>query len=234
MSVVPREMERPAPPGRVARAAAFWQNSIGKKALMALTGIVLFIYVLGHLLGNLQVYAGREVINAYARFLHGNPGLLWTARVILLAAVIIHMAAGFQLYWQKRRTRPVAYRGRRWVEGSLSSRSMLWSGLIILVFVVYHLLDLTTGTLHPDFRELDPYDNMVTGFRVIPSAIAYLIAMVGLGFHLQHGLWSMFQSLGAGSPAFIQRLKQVALVLAVLIFLGFVSIPVAVLTGLLG
>lgn len=219
---------------RAQRAFAFWRNAIGKKALMAVTGAVLFVYVVGHLLGNLQVYAGPAQIDAYSRFLHSNPGLLWTARVILLAAVIVHAGAGIQLWFQKRRARPVPYRSRGNVQASIGSRTMIWSGLVILAFVVYHLLDLTVGTANPSFVDLDPYRNMVASFRRVPSAIAYLVAMAGLGFHLQHGLWSMFQSLGVTNPRWMGGVKQVAALVAVLVFLGFASIPVAILTGLVG
>jgi succinate dehydrogenase / fumarate reductase, cytochrome b subunit len=215
------------------RLALLWQNSVGKKALMALTGIVLFLYVLAHLIGNLQIYAGSDKIDAYARFLHSNPGMLWVARAVLLAAVITHAAAGIILWLEKQRARPIAYTAPGNLQASAASRTMIWSGLAILFFVVYHVANLTLGAGIPGYEEVKPSVNVPAAFRVTWAAIVYIIAMVGLGFHLWHGLYSMWQSLGFRHPRYTPGIRAAAALVATLIALGNISIPVAVLAGLL-
>jgi succinate dehydrogenase / fumarate reductase cytochrome b subunit len=221
-------------PTRADRAAAFWQNSIGKKALMAVTGIILFAFVLAHLIGNLQVFAGREKLNAYAEFLQHNVGVLWVARIVLLVSVAVHAIAGIQLTMAKRAARPVQYHTWRRIQSTPGSRTMIWSGVLILVFVVYHLLHLTVGTAHPSFIRGDVYANVIEGFRQVGASIAYIISMVGLGFHLQHGLYSMFQSLGFSHPRYTPGFKRFAALAATLIALGNISMPIAILAGLVG
>jgi len=232
MRVATEGNERPAPrpPSRV---AAFWGNPIGKKALMSVTGIVLALYVLAHMLGNLQIFGGPGPINRYAALLHASPPLLWTARVILLAALLVHVVAGVQLWLDKRAARPVEYRELRPVVSSTASRTMIVSGLLILLFVVYHVLDLTIGVANPSYVELDPYHNVIASLGRAAAAIAYVVAMVALGFHLWHGLWSMSQSLGVASARLTPGVKRVAVFFATIIALGFISIPVAVLVGVL-
>jgi len=215
------------------RLVLLWQNSVGKKALMALTGIILSLFVLAHLIGNLQVYMGAEKLNAYAAFLQGSKGLLWTARIVLLASVLAHAAAGVILWLEKQQARPVAYFDRTNVQSSAASRTMIWSGLLILAFVVYHILHLTLGVVHPSFRDLAAYENVVNGFRVVGASVFYIVAMVGVGFHLWHGLYSMSQSLGFRHPRYTPVIRSVAALLATLIALANISIPVAVLAGIL-
>lgn len=222
------------------RTAQFYRNTIGKKVVMAVTGLILFGYVVGHLAGNLQVYAGREVMNAYGEFLHTSPGLLWGTRLLLLVSVILHIAASVSLTLQARRARPERYVKLRPVQASYSSRTMMWSGPIIAAFVIYHLLHFTFGTVHPDFQQQMianqaiplPYDNVVSGFKVLPVSLAYIFAMVLLGMHLHHGLYSMFQSTGLVHPRYTPTLKQFARAAAALIVFGYISIPIAVLTGI--
>ncbi len=221
-------------PSSAVRLALLWQNSVGKKALMAVTGIILFLFVLGHLVGNLQVYQGAEKLDAYARFLHEHVVPLWIIRLILLATVATHALAGIVVTVEKWRARPVAYYTRTNIQGSVASRTMIWSGLLIFAFVVYHLLDLTFGTVHPGFRPLMAYENVVGGFKVTGAAVAYIVSMVGLGFHLWHGLYSLTQSLGFRHPRYTPAIRSVAALLATLIALGNISIPVAVLTGFVG
>ncbi len=215
------------------RVARFYESTIGKKAVMAATGLILFGFLIAHMLGNLQIFLGRAVMNHYAETLHGNPGLLWTARTILLVSVVLHIWASIPLALLKKKARPVAYVKRANVQSSFASRTMMWSGPIIAAFVVFHLLHLTTGTLHPNFAKLDAYNNLVTGFKVIPAAIAYIIAMVLIGMHLSHGIWSMFQSVGISHPRYTPMVKKFAAVVSWILAAGFVSVPVAVLTGLL-
>jgi len=220
-----------APP--LKREVGFYEASIGKKVVMAVTGCILFLFVVGHLLGNLQVYLGPEVLNAYARKLRELGPLLWVVRGVLLLSVLVHIITGVQLWLANRAARPVGYVRRNWVRGSFSSRTMILSGPLIGLFVLYHLLHLTWGTVHPEFNhELDVYANVVRGFSHWPASLAYIVAMVVLGFHLAHGIWSMFQSVGWNHPRYMPAIQKAAVVLAVLIVAGNISIPVAVLAGI--
>jgi succinate dehydrogenase / fumarate reductase cytochrome b subunit len=214
------------------RAVRFYESTIGKKAIMAVTGLILFGFLIAHMLGNLQIFLGREVMNHYAETLHGNPALLWSARIILLISVVLHIWASIQLTMLKTEARPVGYVKRENVVSSWASRTMMWSGPIIAVFVVLHLLHLTTGTIHPQFVELHAYENLVTGFLVVPMALVYIASMFFIRFHLSHGIWSMFQSMGFSHPKYTPRIKQFANVFSWALFAGFVAVPLAVLTGL--
>src|SRR5215470_9497677 len=184
------------------RVARFYESTIGKKAIMAVTGLILFGFLIVHMLGNLQIFLGREVMDHYAETLHGNPPLLWTARLILLISAVLHIWASIQLSMIKNEARPVGYYKRANVSSSWASRSMMFSGPIIAIFVIFHLLHLTTGTIHPHFVELHAYENLVSGFLVVPFALIYIAAMVFIGFHLSHGIWSMFQSMGLSHPRY--------------------------------
>jgi succinate dehydrogenase cytochrome b subunit len=223
-------MERPE---HVSRLGALWSSAIGKKALMAATGVILFLYVFFHLLGNLQVFAGPELINRYASLLRVAPLLLWTVRAILLVALVVHAVAGAQLYLTAREARPVRYQDFRPMNSSTASRTMIWSGLLILAFVIYHLLDLTVGVVNPSFREGDVYHNVLATFGRGAGVLAYVIAMIALGFHLWHGLWSLFQSLGFANRRITPGIKRFAAAVAVILTLGFSSIPMAVLVGII-
>jgi succinate dehydrogenase / fumarate reductase cytochrome b subunit len=218
------------------RLSLIWASNVGKKALMALSGIILFAYVVAHLLGNLQIYMGSEKINAYAHFLHSNEGMLWTARIVLLAAVLVHAIAGIQLWFRKRAARPIPYHTRENIQASAASRTMIVTGLLIGLFVVYHVLDLTVGAARvpqQSFQDLNPAFNVTHGFAFAPAAIAYIVAMIALGLHLWHGVYSMFGSLGLTHPRYTEGVKKFAALAATLIALANISIPVAVLTGLL-
>jgi succinate dehydrogenase / fumarate reductase cytochrome b subunit len=214
------------------RAARFYEATIGKKVVMAITGVILFGFIIGHLLGNLQIFLGREKIDAYGEFLHRTPAVLWSARIVLLVSVILHVTASIQLTLLKWRARPVKYAKKDSVGSTYASRTMMWSGPIIFTFVIYHLLHFTFGTVHPAFEPGKVYDNMVIGFRQVPVSLAYIAAMVFLGFHLQHGVWSMFQSIGVAHPRYTRVLQTFARVATVLIVIGNISIPVAVMTGI--
>jgi succinate dehydrogenase / fumarate reductase cytochrome b subunit len=214
------------------RSLRFYEATIGKKMVMAVTGVILFLYVIGHLIGNLQIYMGPEKLNHYAVFLRSLGSLLWIVRLVLLTAVILHIVAAYQLWRQNRTARPSRYVKRGNVQADYASRTMVWSGPIILAFVVYHLLNLTFGVLHPDFNHnLDVYHNVVTAFQQIPASIAYIVAMGLLGLHLYHGVWSMFQSVGINHPRYTPLLKGFALYSTVFIVAGNISIPVAVMAG---
>jgi succinate dehydrogenase / fumarate reductase cytochrome b subunit len=219
----------------------FYHSAVGKKAVMAVTGILLFGFVLVHMIGNLHLYEGPQYLNDYGRFLRqvGAPAIpphvaLWLARAVLLTAVLLHMWAAWQLTLMNREARPQRYLRRQTVHTSYASRTMRWGGVIILLFVIFHILNLTTGTVHPggEFIEGDVYHNVVTGFQVWYVSLFYILAQVALGFHLYHGLWSMFQSLGWNHPRFNRWRNSFAHAFAWIITLANISFPLAVLTGL--
>jgi len=211
----------------------FWQTTVGKKAIMAVTGVILFGFVVGHLLGNLQIFESPEKINHYAVFLRSVPALLWGARITLFISVCLHIWSSFELWLLQREARPIKYLKKANVNSTYASRTMMWSGPIVLAFVIFHLLHLTFGAVHPGapFQEHNVYNNVVTGFRVWPVSLFYIIAMIMLCYHLYHGLWSMFQTLGFSHPVYTPWLKLFAKVVAILIAVGNISIPVAVLAG---
>ena len=214
------------------RVARFYESTIGKKAIMAVTGLILFGFLVAHMLGNLQIFLGSEVMAHYAEMLHGNMELLWPARIILLVSVLLHIWASISLSKVKRDARPVAYVKHTNIASSWASRTMMLSGPIVAAFVVYHLLHMTTGTLHPNFIPLHPYENLVSGFMVVPVALIYIVVMIFIGFHLSHGIWSMFQSLGFSHPRYTPAIKKFAAIFSWILIAGFIAVPLAVLTGL--
>ena len=199
---------------------------------MAVTGLLLAGFLIVHMLGNLQIFLGPDVMNHYAETLHLNPPLLWTVRTILLISVVLHIWASIQLSAVKRQARPIAYTKYQPIHSSWASRTMMVSGPIIAGFVIFHLLHLTTGTIHPDFIPLHAYENLVTGFSVIPIALIYIAVMIFIGFHLSHGVWSMFQSVGFSHPLYTPLIRRAAAVIAWILIAGFISVPLSVLTGL--
>lgn len=217
----------------------FYEASIGKKAVMAVTGCILFLFVMGHLIGNLQIYlpAGEDgvyPIDHYAHFLRSLGELLWVIRGVLLLSVILHITAGVQLWLANRSARPQKYVKSRWVEADLASRNMIITGILAGVFIVYHIFDLTVGTAHAgSFEHLQVRDNLISGFSNPGPVIAYILAMIFLGYHLSHGVWSMFQSVGFNHPRYMPPIKKFAVVAAILIALGNISIPLAVYFGLI-
>jgi succinate dehydrogenase / fumarate reductase cytochrome b subunit len=202
---------------------------------MATTGVVLVAFVVLHMVGNLQVYLGPEAFNAYARelraILHGAG--LWVARSVLLASVVLHIWAATSLTLTSRRARPVGYRRWKPRESTYASRTMRWGGVILLAFVVYHLMHFTFGNAHPDFVEGDVYHNFVVGFQSPAVGLAYGVAMVLLGLHLRHGIWSMAQTLGLSHPRYKRLAQGTALAIALLVVAGNLSFPIAVMSGLL-
>jgi succinate dehydrogenase / fumarate reductase, cytochrome b subunit len=215
------------------RALTFYSTSIGKKVVMAITGLMLFGFVIGHMLGNLQVFIGANQMNEYAAILKANAGLLWGVRLVLLVAVVLHIVAAVQLTRMNRRSRPDGYYYKDVIQADYAARTMRWSGLIIAVFVIFHLLHLTTGTVHPRFDVHDVYRNVILGFRVWPVSVFYSIAMVALALHLWHGVWSMFQTVGLINPKSDRMIHWLAAIASLSIAIGFISIPMAVLAGLL-
>lgn len=233
MSAAAKPIAEGAAP-RVSRVGALWHSAIGKKALMAVTGMVLFLFVLGHMLGNLQTFQGAEQLDRYATLLRVAPSVLWTVRIVVAAAAIAHAVAGIQLWSERRAARPIAYREWRATGSSPASRTMIWSGFLILGFAVYHLLDLTLGVANPDFREGEVFHNLVASLGRGVAAAFYVLAVAGLGVHLWHGLWSMFQSLGVANRAYTPGLKGFAVAFATLLAVGFAAVPLAVIFGIVG
>jgi succinate dehydrogenase / fumarate reductase, cytochrome b subunit len=209
-----------------------WESSVGKKVLMAVTGLIWVAYLITHVLANLLVFQGPGKINAYSAFLHGTGGALWAARLVLIAALVLHVIAAVQLAGHRQDARPARYAaGREHQVSTWASRSIRWGGALILAFLVYHILHFTIGTAHPDFIEGDPYHNVAAGFRTLPVVAFYLIAMIAVGLHLYHGVWSSGRSLGMTPPSPRPLRRTVALVLALLVWLGFSVIPIAVYSG---
>jgi succinate dehydrogenase / fumarate reductase, cytochrome b subunit len=224
------------------RVVRFYEAPIGKKVVMAITGVILFGYVVAHLLGNLQIYSSDpQQINRYAAFLHNpaNVGLLWGARIILLAAVVMHIVASVQLWKLKSNARPQGYVKKNDAAASYASRTMMWSGPIVAAFVIFHVLHLTVGAVVPlrdvggDLTQPDVHANVIHGFQNPLISGFYILAMILLCMHLYHGLWSMFQSLGFYHPRHTEKLKTGAKIFAILIAIGNISIPLAVMAGLL-
>lgn len=223
----------------MARVVGFLGTSVGKKVAMAISGLILWGFVIGHMIGNLKVYFGAEAFNHYAEGLRtiGAPFLaagqaLWIARIILLLAVAVHILAATQLVLQSRRARKVSYKQFDSLAFSVASRTMAWGGLTILAFVIFHLMHLTFGNAHPQFVKGNAYHNFVTGFQSVPVSIAYMAAMIPLGFHMYHGLWSTFQTLGFNNPAYNGLRRPLALLIAGAVVAGNLSFPIAVLAGI--
>jgi succinate dehydrogenase / fumarate reductase cytochrome b subunit len=213
-------------------------SSVGKKIAMAVSGVLLVGFVIFHMYGNLKVYQGAEAFNHYAEGLRtvgapifGRGHLLWIARAGLIIAFIIHVWAALLLTVQSRAARNVGYRRYESLVFSYASRTMVSGGLILLAFVIYHLMHMTFGNAHPDFIHGDAYHNFVTGFRSWPVAIAYIVAMIALGFHLYHGIWSAFQTLGADHAWYVRLRRPLAALIALALVVGNISFPIAVLAG---
>jgi succinate dehydrogenase / fumarate reductase cytochrome b subunit len=217
-----------------------YASSVGKKYAMALSGIVLMVYVLAHMVGNLKLYLGAESLNRYGEWLRvvGEPALprgtlLWAVRAVLLVALVIHLHAAYSLTVINRRARPERYRHKRdWMAADFASRTMRWTGVIVLIFVVFHLLDLTWGTANPGFVAGDVYRNVVASFQRWPVAVAYVVANLALGVHLYHGAWSLFQSMGWNDRRVNMWRRNFAVAFTLAVVVGNVSFPVAVMTGL--
>jgi succinate dehydrogenase / fumarate reductase, cytochrome b subunit len=228
------------PTPTIASAAArpsLYATHVGKKYAMALSGAVLMLFVFVHMVGNLKLYLGPAAMNAYARWLRdvGEPAvpyeaLLDAVNVVLVAAVAVHLGSAVSLTRINRRARPEAYRsGRDYLAASFASRTIRWTGLIVGAFVVFHLLDLTWGSANPSFRSDDPFHNVVVSFQRWPVAAVYVVANLALGLHLYHGAWSLFQSMG-WTPRWR---RWFATGFAVVVAVGNVSFPIAVLAGVI-
>ncbi len=216
-----------------ARPASFLASTVGMKMVMAVTGVVLFAFVIAHMIGNLQVFLGEEALDHYAvflrTFLHGMG--LWIARFVLLTCAVLHVWSATALTLGSWKARPTRYRVTAHRESTYASRTMRWGGVIVGAFIVYHLMHLTFGNVHPDFIEGKVYHNVITGFRVWPVSLFYIVAQVALGFHLYHGGWSMLQTLGLSHPRWNRLRFAASLTFTLLVAGGNILIPVAVLAG---
>jgi len=222
-------------------ALTLWSTTVGKKVVMAVTGLVLVGFVIAHMLGNLKIFLGPEAIDSYAVFLRtmGEPLvpyglLLWVARIILLTSVALHVLAAVQLTRLNLAARPQGYDTKRSIATTYAARTMRYSGVVLALFVVYHLLHFTAGFVgfNPgQFQELKVYHNVVAGFSVWYVSLFYILAMAALCLHLDHGVWSMFQTLGCNNARISTVLKGLSRVVALVVFAGFISVPVAVLAG---
>lgn len=242
--------ERPGSPPAVNRRHTrdlpfplnLYQTAVGKKWVMALTGIALLGYVLAHMVGNLKLYYGPADMNAYGAWLRNllypvlkETQLLWILRIGLLAAFVLHIHAAYTLTMTNRRSNQAYQSKRDYIAADFAGRTMRWSGVIVLLFVVWHLMDLTLGTpaVNGEFIAHDPYNNVVASFERPLVAAFYVIANLALGLHIYHGAWSMFQSLGANNPKLNGMRRPFATGFAALIVLGNVSFPIAVQAGLI-
>jgi succinate dehydrogenase / fumarate reductase cytochrome b subunit len=205
---------------------------VGKKTVMAITGVIGILFVLGHMVGNLQVFQGAERLDAYGRLLHGPLNeLIWGARVVLLGAVALHLIAAWQLTLRNRAARPIGYAAREPQVSTLAARTLRWGGVLLLGFIVYHLLDMTLGVLNPAFQDGAVYANLLASLQRPAIAVFYLAAMAALGLHLYHGAWSSMRSLGVAPPSTSPLKRRVAVILAVIVTLGFAVVPLAVIMG---
>ena len=224
-----------AAPVKASRLAVFWQSQVGKKFVSAVTGVLLFLFVVGHLLGNLQAFQGAAKFNAYAEFLQSAKGLLWVVRIVMLTALVLHATAGIQLYLASRAARPQPYRVPLANPATVSSKTMIWTGLLTLAFVIYHLLDLTIGAalVHSGFDQKNAYLNLVNTFRSVGKVVFYGVSIIGLGLHLSHGLYSLWQSLGFRHPLWTPTIQKVGVLIGVFLALAYLFIPAGVVVGLI-
>lgn len=212
---------------------SFFNSTIGKKIIVAVTGLMMLGFVIGHLLGNLQIFDSPQKLNDYAAFLKHTKPLLWGTRVAMLLAIFSHIVCTVQLNRRNRSSRPVAYQQHEMIQASVPSRFMIWSGAFLGFYVVYHLLHMTIGSVHPSFSHSDVYGNVVGALQSPVVSTIYILAMVSLGFHLNHGIFSVFQTLGLNHPKYNAWRKTISVGASVIIAGGYISIPVAVMLGVL-
>jgi len=220
----------------------FYRSTIGKKIIMAVTGLIGIGFVIGHMAGNLQAFVGRDKLNAYGALLHGPLGeLLWLVRLVLIVAVVLHVLMAYQLTMRARAARPIGYKQRTAQVSTWASRTMRWGGVLLLLFIILHILHFTTGQVDPaGWRDQldaagrrDVYGNLVASFRIWWVAAFYVVAMIFLGLHLYHGAWSSVRTLGYAKPSPRPLHRRIALLVAVVVWLGFTLVPLGVLAGLI-
>jgi succinate dehydrogenase / fumarate reductase, cytochrome b subunit len=215
-------------------------SSVFKKIVMAVSGIVMLLYLVAHVVGNLKAFSGRDAFNDYSAWIRtvGNPAVpgettLWVIRIVLLVAVVAHFWAAVSLWRQAKRARPQSYVTKKSVAQSYASRTMRWGGVIVLLFIIWHILDLTTGTVNPEGHDTTPYDRLVASFSNPFSTAFYAVAVILLGMHLRHGIWSATQTLGQSNRRREKTVSLFALAFATVLTLGFLLVPFSVLFGLI-
>ncbi|HEX4788269.1 MAG TPA: succinate dehydrogenase cytochrome b subunit [Actinospica sp.] len=227
-------------PAGMARTQTVWQSTIGKKAVMAATGLIMVLFLLVHMLGNLKIFFGPHDFDGYAGWLRtiGEPVLhgawfLWIQRVVLFVALVLHVTCAVQLSRRDLAARPTRYAHGRRAQATFATRTMRWGGAIIALFLVWHILDLTAGVTNPDFDKGSPYHNVVADFQVWWINLVYFAGVLAIGLHINHGFWSATRTLGLGRrPGRDATVRAVGSTLAVVITLGFLSVPIGVMTGL--
>lgn len=215
------------------RLFALWGTTVGKKVAMAATGIILILFLVSHMISNVLIFRNPEHLDSYAAWLRSLGPALWITRGGLLATAVVHVIAAYQLTLLARRARPVAYARHEYQVATYASRTMRWGGVLLLVFIIFHILHFTTGTFHPDFRPGEVGRNVAIGFQVTPVAVFYVVAMLFLGLHLSHGIWSAFQTLGLNHPSYNRSRRLLAWGLAILVAGGLATIPAAAILGYL-
>ncbi len=222
-----------------ATTSTLWQSTIGKKAVMAVTGLIMVLFLVLHMLGNLKIFFGPHDFDAYASWLRaiGEPVLhgswfLWIERAILLVAVVLHIVCAAQLSKRDLAARPTGYTHSQRAKASFATRTMRWGGIILVLFIIWHLLDLTAGATNPDFEKGRPYHNVVADFHVWWINIIYIVGVLMVGLHINHGFWSATQTLGINRPGRDAAIRGSGTTLALAITAGFVAVPVAVMAGL--
>lgn len=211
-----------------------WRSTIGQKVLMAVSGIIGIGFVIAHMVGNLQIFQGPDKLNGYSHLLHGPLNeLLWVARVVLLAAVVVHVISAYRLTVRNAAARPLGYERREPQVSTLAARTMRWGGVLLLLFIPFHILHITTGTIHPGgvFTPGDVYGNLTATFKVWWVVLFYVLAMAALGLHLFHGAWSAWRTLGIAKPGAKPLHRDVAALVAIVVALGFALVPVSVFLG---
>lgn len=211
----------------------FLGSTLGQKIVMAVTGLILLGFVFAHMLGNLQVYLGPGHLDAYGAALRRMPAVLWAARGVLLLAVLAHAWAAWAVTRRDWAARPQGYRARQRQASTYAAMTMRWGGVTLALFIVYHLLHFTIGSVHPQFREGAVHHNFVTGFQVWPVSLFYMLAMIALGLHLYHGAFSLLQTLGLNHPRYNALRRTGATLFSLLVVLGNLSFPIAVLAGII-
>jgi succinate dehydrogenase / fumarate reductase cytochrome b subunit len=221
---------------------SFMKSSVGKKILMAITGLMLLCFILIHLAGNSTIFMG--LINAYGEHLHALPFLVWAFRLMMLTVFLIHIFFGIQLALENNTAKPQAYTVKKYLRASFSSRTMIWTGALIAGFLIYHILHFTLHVINPEIAagvgsnmdklgRPDMFKMIVLSFRQPPVATAYVVAMVVLAFHLAHGVQSFFQTLGLNNEKSLPFFEKAGMLVSIIISIGYISIPVAIVIGIL-
>jgi succinate dehydrogenase / fumarate reductase, cytochrome b subunit len=211
----------------------FYRSTIGKKVIMAITGLLLVGFVIGHMLGHLQVFQSADKYNAYAHFLQSLGGVLWLARLGLLVAAVLHITMGIQLSARSRGARPTAYQRRTPQVSTWASRTMLLGGVLLAVFIVFHILHFTTLTIFPEYERFTVYNRMIVAFRTPWLVIFYVLATLALGFHLYHGAWSSMRTLGLTRASANPLQRKIPAAIAAIVTLGFLVVPLAIAAGMI-